>query len=123
MCVRGGSSDRLRCNVAAMTRSPEDLGLERPVPLTTFERRFKHPPGLLILFFAEMWERFSYYGMRGLLKLYMANYLFVTAREALQGCRQLSTPCTLVPGDPNQVLFWPVLRGFLPDHPPEAASL
>jgi len=26
-----------------------------------------HPRGLFILFFAEMWERFSYYGMRGLL--------------------------------------------------------
>ena len=24
----------------------------------------KHPPGLHILFFTEMWERFSYYGMR-----------------------------------------------------------
>ena len=45
----------------------------RTVPLTAFERRFKHPPGLVVLFFAEMWERFSYYGMRGLLKLYMAN--------------------------------------------------
>ncbi|MEO8181299.1 MAG: peptide MFS transporter [Deltaproteobacteria bacterium] len=103
--------------------TPRTPGLSRPVPLTAFERRFKHPPGLVILFFAEMWERFSYYGMRGLLKLYMANYLFVTAREALQGCRQLSTPCALVPGDPNGVLFWPVLRGLLPDHPQEAASL
>ena len=26
----------------------------RPVPLTAFEKRFKHPPGLVILFFAEM---------------------------------------------------------------------
>jgi len=26
-----------------------------------------HPRGLIILFFTEMWERFSYYGMRGLL--------------------------------------------------------
>ena len=26
-----------------------------------------HPKGLFILFFAEMWERFSYYGMRGIL--------------------------------------------------------
>ena len=26
-----------------------------------------HPRGLIILFFAEMWERFSFYGMRGLL--------------------------------------------------------
>ena len=30
-----------------------------------------HPPGLFALFFAEMWERFSYYGMRALLVFYM----------------------------------------------------
>ncbi len=30
-----------------------------------------HPTGLFTLFFAEMWERFSYYGMRALLTLYM----------------------------------------------------
>ena len=29
-----------------------------------------HPKGLCILFFAEMWERFSYYGMRALLVLF-----------------------------------------------------
>lgn len=32
---------------------------------------FGHPIGLYILFFTEMWERFSYYGMRALLVLYM----------------------------------------------------
>jgi len=32
---------------------------------------FGHPPGLSTLFFTELWERFSYYGMRGLLILYM----------------------------------------------------
>lgn len=31
-----------------------------------------HPVGLFILFFTEMWERFSYYGMRGILTLYIA---------------------------------------------------
>lgn len=30
-----------------------------------------HPPGLFLLFMVEMWERFSYYGMRGLLMLYL----------------------------------------------------
>src|SRR5690554_11377 len=30
-----------------------------------------HPIGLFILFFTEMWERFSYYGMRGILTLYI----------------------------------------------------
>ena len=33
-----------------------------------------HPRGLYILFFAEMWERFSYYGMRGLLVMYMTQH-------------------------------------------------
>ena len=31
-----------------------------------------HPVGLYVLFFVEMWERFSYYGMRAILTLYMA---------------------------------------------------
>src|SRR3569623_975293 len=33
-----------------------------------------HPKGLFILFFAEMWERFSYYGMRGLLIFYLTQH-------------------------------------------------
>lgn len=33
-----------------------------------------HPPGLFVLFFAEMWERFSYYGMRALLILYLTKH-------------------------------------------------
>src|SRR6266853_2577447 len=32
---------------------------------------FGHPRGLATLFFTEMWERFSYYGMRAFLILYM----------------------------------------------------
>lgn len=36
-----------------------------------------HPAGLYVLFLTEMWERFSYYGMRALLVLYMVNYLLV----------------------------------------------
>jgi POT family proton-dependent oligopeptide transporter len=32
---------------------------------------FGHPAGLYILFFTELWERFSYYGMRAILTLYM----------------------------------------------------
>ena len=33
-----------------------------------------HPKGLIILFFAEMWERFSYYGMRGILIFYLTQH-------------------------------------------------
>lgn len=36
-----------------------------------------HPIGLYVLFLTEMWERFSFYGMRALLVLYMANYLLL----------------------------------------------
>jgi len=36
---------------------------------------FGHPRGLAFLFATEMWERFSYYGMRALLVLYMVKYL------------------------------------------------
>lgn len=32
-----------------------------------------HPPALYLLFFTEMWERFSYYGMRGILILYLTK--------------------------------------------------
>ncbi len=34
---------------------------------------FGHPTGLFVLFFTELWERFSYYGMRALLTLYVAT--------------------------------------------------
>jgi POT family proton-dependent oligopeptide transporter len=34
---------------------------------------FGHPVGLYVLFFTEMWERFSYYGMRALLVLYISS--------------------------------------------------
>jgi proton-dependent oligopeptide transporter, POT family len=43
-------------------------------PLSSDDRGFfGHPWGLSTLFFTEMWERFSYYGMRALLTLYMTS--------------------------------------------------
>src|SRR6188474_2681251 len=41
---------------------------------------FGHPRGLSYLFATEMWERFSYYGMRALLVLYMVKYLLEPER-------------------------------------------
>jgi len=41
-----------------------------------------HPKGLFILFFAEMWERFSYYGMRGLLILYLTQKFLFDQKDA-----------------------------------------
>jgi proton-dependent oligopeptide transporter, POT family len=47
---------------------------------TTIANLFGHPRGLSFLFATEMWERFSYYGMRALLVLYMVKYLFLPER-------------------------------------------
>ena len=52
---------------------------DKPDPSTAAPRAraepFGHPAGLSYLFATEMWERFSYYGMRALLVLYMVEYL------------------------------------------------
>ncbi len=42
--------------------------------LTTEKTFFGHPRGLFILFFTEMWERFSFYGMKALLIFYLTKY-------------------------------------------------
>jgi POT family proton-dependent oligopeptide transporter len=50
-------------------RAPDDHMQDRTI--------LGHPSGLFVLFFTEMWERFSYYGMRSLLVLYMVDHLFL----------------------------------------------
>jgi len=53
--------------------------------IPVFTEMRKHPKGLHILFFAEMWERFSYYGMRGLLIFYLTqHFLFDDAFSSAQ---------------------------------------
>lgn len=48
------------------------------------DAKLKQPPGLAFLFFAEMWERFSFYGMQALIVLYMVKVLgFGDARASL----------------------------------------
>ena len=42
-------------------------------PLDNQPQLFGHPIGLYVLFFTEMWERFSYYGMRAILVLYITT--------------------------------------------------
>ncbi len=42
----------------------------------------QHPKGLLICFFAEMWERFSFYGMRGLLIFYLTQHFLFPDSQA-----------------------------------------
>src|ERR1700744_421744 len=65
----------------------------------------RHPPGLRVLFFAEMWERFSYYGMRGLLIFYLTEQ-FLFTDDFAQG--QYAAYTTLV-------YLLPLLGGYLAD--------
>jgi proton-dependent oligopeptide transporter, POT family len=52
------------------------------VPVQSDRGWFGHPRGLSTLFFTEMWERFSYYGMRAFLILYMTKALGFTDADA-----------------------------------------
>src|SRR5262245_48203773 len=57
-----------------MTQSAAAAGRLAATASTVQERGFfGHPRGLSTLFFTEMWERFSYYGMRAFLILYMVT--------------------------------------------------
>jgi proton-dependent oligopeptide transporter, POT family len=57
---------------ATLTHDEPSSALER---VTSDEKFFGHPSGLSTLFFTELWERFSYYGIRPLLVLYMTAAL------------------------------------------------
>jgi POT family proton-dependent oligopeptide transporter len=49
------------------------IGVITWISFVIYANRKTHPKALFLLFFAEFWERFSYYGMRALLILYMAK--------------------------------------------------
>jgi POT family proton-dependent oligopeptide transporter len=64
-----------------------------------------HPRGLFVLFYAEMWERFSYYGMRALLVLYLTKHWLFDDGKA-----------TLVYGAYGALVYiTPVLGGIMAD--------
>jgi POT family proton-dependent oligopeptide transporter len=64
-----------------------------------------HPRGLFVLFFAEMWERFSYYGMRGILIFYLTQHFLYDDRYA-QGQYGAYT---------SLVYLLPLIGGFVAD--------
>ncbi|MES5953354.1 peptide MFS transporter [Bacillus fungorum] len=71
----------------------------------------KHPPGLYLLFLTEMWERFSYYGMRGLLVLYLTT-------AAVSGGLGFdkAVAVQLYGYFTAAVYFMPIIGGWLTDH-------
>ncbi|WP_310387287.1 peptide MFS transporter [Roseateles sp.] len=62
------------------TTIPNMPGQASDMPATQSTRQ---PAGLKVIFFTEMWERFSYYGMRALLVLYLVNALGYDRQNAL----------------------------------------
>ena len=75
-------------------------------PIAVGEKTFLgHPRGLFMLFFAEMWERFSYYGMRALLVLYLTKHWLFSDGEA-----------SMVYGAYTALVYiTPVIGGYLAD--------
>ncbi len=69
-----------------------------------------HPDSLFVLFFTEMWERFSYYGMRGLLVLFLISE---TAKGGWGWSRADAT--SLYGWYTMLVYFTPILGGYLAD--------
>lgn len=64
-----------------------------------------HPRGLFVLFFAEMWERFSYYGMRAILILFLTKHFLFGDEPAY----------ALYGAYTSMVYITPVLGGYLAD--------
>jgi POT family proton-dependent oligopeptide transporter len=64
-----------------------------------------HPKGLYFLFFTEMWERFSYYGMRAIFILFMTKVLLMTDSKA----------STIYGSYTGLVYLTPLLGGYLCD--------
>lgn len=60
----------------------EDLAIEQDIEESPHGASTGHPKGLYLLFFTEMWERFSYYGMRAIFTLYMLNALLLSKEGA-----------------------------------------
>ncbi|MCK9540639.1 MAG: peptide MFS transporter [Novosphingobium sp.] len=81
------------------------LGIGGALAARRSEEFVGHPRGLFVLFYAEMWERFSYYGMRALLVLYLTKFwLFSDGKSNL-----------IYGAYTSLVYITPVLGGYLAD--------
>ncbi|MFD2445135.1 peptide MFS transporter [Bacillus sp. CGMCC 1.16607] len=76
----------------------------------SMEQSKKHPPGLYLLFFTEMWERFSYYGMRAILVLYLTTAVVSGGLGFKEGAA-----LSLYGFFTGAVYFTPIVGGWLSD--------
>ena len=80
-------------------------------PSSVADRPSRQPRALYVLFFAEMWERFSFYGMRAFLILYMAAEIFNNFAQSEADSRSYG-----VYGAFNALLYAaPIVGGMLAD--------
>ena len=81
---------------------------------TFFETKVMgHPAGLFVLFFTEMWERFSYYGMRAILVIFLTG--MVTGENPGWGWDK-SAALSLLGTYAMFVYLTPILGGWLADN-------
>ncbi|MDX2067291.1 MAG: oligopeptide:H+ symporter [Haliscomenobacter sp.] len=81
------------------------------IPIVIYANRKIHPKAIVIIFLTEMWERFSYYGMRALLTLYMAKVLYANLGE-----QQANTKALGVYGAYTAMAYlFPVVGGMIAD--------
>lgn len=81
------------------------------IPAIIYSNKNTHPKALFILFFAEMWERFSYYGMRALLTLYMVQVLFAELSQSAADTKALGIYGSYT----AMVYLFPVIGGIVAD--------
>ncbi|HLF33222.1 MAG TPA: oligopeptide:H+ symporter, partial [Cyclobacteriaceae bacterium] len=87
------------------------IGVSVWITVIILQQRQYHPKALFILFFAELWERFSFYGMRALLVLYMTKELFTEMVRGESDARSYG-----IYGAYNALLYAaPVIGGLLAD--------
>jgi POT family proton-dependent oligopeptide transporter len=80
---------------------------------TAPKQLFGHPRGLAFLFGTEMWERFSYYGMRALLVLYMVKYILLPGHsEQVIGLATLRSVLQSIYGPLDTQPFASLIYGF-----------
>ena len=99
-----------------MTTSPHDTGSQAAVRTTSElnpsgKTFFGHPRMLANLFSVEMWERFSYYGMQGI----MIFYLYYAVTEGGSGLVNETTAAGIMGAYGGTVYLLAILGGFIGD--------
>ncbi len=87
------------------------IGVAIWITIIIYSQKKYHPKALFTLFFAEMWERFNFYGMRAILTLYMVRVLFNYMSQSDGDTRALG-----IYGAYNSLVYLtPVLGGLIAD--------